>query len=448
MKAVMRDEREMKDSGIEWINLMPKTWRLAKIGAFFDITLGKMLESKRPQDSDASLENYICATNLKWNGIDSSTQKQMWFSKSEKNQYLLEKNDILVMEGGLAGTSSIYHGEMSPCYMQNSVNRCRKKSTVNNIFLYYWLYNTYHLGYVESICNRATIMHYTKEKLSKTPLVVPTVKESGLIGNYLEGRCGKIDALIAEAKASIEEYKELKQAVIAEKTTKGLDKKCNLKDSGFSWMGTIPNHWELRPFRSILNERNEKNNPIKSKERLSLSIDKGVTLYAEKTTNLDRFKEDFTAYKLAYKGDLVMNSMNMIVGASGVSEYFGCVSPVYYTYYDDTEEHITAKYCEYLFRSRMLMRVLHSMGRGIYSIDRGDDRVNTCRLKISRNDLRTLILPLPPLKEQYEIVDYLDNHIAKVDELISEKQSLIEELESYKKSLIYEVVTGKRKVVE
>ena len=203
----------------------------------------------------------------------------------------------------------------------------------------------------------------------------------------------------------------------------------------------------MKPFKHILSERNEKNNPVKSTERLSLSIDKGVTLYAEKTTNLDRFKEDFTAYKLAHEGDLVMNCMNMIVGASGVSKYYGCVSPVYYTYYDNEPDHITAKYYEYLFRSRMLMRVLHSLGRGILSFDRGEDRVNTCRLKISRDDLRSLVLPVPPVDEQRGIVEFLSSYDIRIDNLIKEKQSLIDDLQAYKKSLIYEVVTGKRRVV-
>lgn len=276
---------------------------------------------------------------------------------------------------------------------------------------------------------------------------MPSLSEQQAIADYLDETCSKIDEIIAEAKASIDEYKTLKQALIAEITTNGLNKNIDFCETNFAWMGKIPSHWELKPFKYVLNERNEKNNPIKSTERLSLSIDKGITLYAEKTTNLDRFKDDFTAYKLAYKGDLVMNSMNMIVGASGVSDYFGCVSPVYYTYFDNEPDHITAKYCEYLFRSRMLMRVLRSLGRGIHHIDRGDDRVNTCRLKVSRDDLRTLVLPVPPLCEQRDIVSFLDKRTTEIDSLISEKESLINDLEAYKKSLIYEVVTGKRRVV-
>ena len=200
-----------------------------------------------------------------------------------------------------------------------------------------------------------------------------------------------------------------------------------MKDSNIEWLGAIPAHWNLIAFKYI-------------------SIDKGVTLYAEKTTNLDRFKDDFEQYKIAREGDLVLNSMNMIVGAVGISPYFGCVSPAYYTYYDEIENHITARYCNYLFKTKTIRKVLFSLGKGILSIERGDDRVNTCRLKVSRSDLRALKFPLPPLEEQQKIADFLDRKCAAIDEQISQREKLIEKLTEYKKSLIYEVVTGKMEV--
>ena len=223
-----------------------------------------------------------------------------------------------------------------------------------------------------------------------------------------------------------------------------------MKDSGVEWIGEIPKEWSLRPFRYVLKERQEKNSPVKSKERLSLSIDLGVTLYAEKTTNLDRFKDDFEQYKLAYPGDLVMNSMNMIVGASGVSDYFGCVSPVYYTFYDETKNHVTAKYCEYIFRSRTMLRVLFSMGKGIYAITRGDDRVNTCRLKVSKEDLKSLKIPFPSLVEQNEIVSFLQRKCNDIENVIKKTNNSIESYKSLKQVLITHAVTkgvrGKREM--
>jgi type I restriction enzyme S subunit len=213
------------------------------------------------------------------------------------------------------------------------------------------------------------------------------------------------------------------------------------KDSGVTWLGDIPVHWEVESFKNILTERNEKNQPIRTKEILSLSIDKGVTLYAEKTTNLDRFKDDFSQYKLAYKGDLVLNSMNMIVGAVGVSEYFGCVSPVYYTYHGGLDNSNTSKFYEYLFRCKTVQGVLYSLGKGLIAIDRGEGKYNTLRLKVSRDDLRSLRLPFPNHSEQTAIVTYLDSKTALIDQAIGIKQKQIELLKERRQILIHKAVT-------
>ncbi len=292
-----------------------------------------------------------------------------------------------------------------------------------------------------------TIPHiYFKDYGNRYVTLLP-LTEQCRIAAFLDAECVRIDAVIEKIRSSIEEYKKLKQSVITEAVTKGIRKGRPMKESGIAWIGEMPEEWKLIPFRHVLHERNEKNSPVKSTERLSLSIDLGITLYADKTTNLDRFKDDFEQYKLAHEGDLVMNSMNMIVGATGVSPYDGCVSPAYYTFYDDTENHVTAKFCEYIFRSKTMLRVLFSLGKGIYAIVRGDDRVNTCRLKVSREDLRSIMIPLPSIPEQQEIVDFLGVKTAEIDALLMKKEAFITELEAYKKSVIYETVTGKKEVV-
>ncbi|MDM1044718.1 restriction endonuclease subunit S [Myroides sp. 1354] len=213
------------------------------------------------------------------------------------------------------------------------------------------------------------------------------------------------------------------------------------KNAGLSWLKEIPENWEVISFKNILKERNEKNDPIKSTERLSLSIDKGVTLYSEKTTNLDRFKDDFTQYKLAYKNDLVFNSMNMIVGAVGVSKYFGCVSPVYYTYYSQDNNPSASKFYEYLFKCKTIQGVLFSLGKGLIAIDRGDGKYNTLRLKISREDLRSLKLPIPEQTEQTAIVRFLDYKAAKINRFIFKKKQLIKLLNEQKAAIINQAVT-------
>ncbi|HZH87097.1 MAG TPA: restriction endonuclease subunit S [Brumimicrobium sp.] len=213
------------------------------------------------------------------------------------------------------------------------------------------------------------------------------------------------------------------------------------KDCDLIWLNEIPEHWETLSFRNILVERNEKNSPIKSKERLSLSINKGVTLYADKTTNLDRFKDDFTKYKLAHEGDLVLNSMNMIVGAVGVSKYYGCVSPVYYTFSSDPNNPNSTKYYEYLFRSKIVQGVLFGLGRGLIAKDRGDGKYNTLRLKVSRNDLRSLKLPKPSPSEQIKIAAFLDYKLTKINRFIQKKKQLIKLLNEQKAVIINQAVT-------
>lgn len=212
------------------------------------------------------------------------------------------------------------------------------------------------------------------------------------------------------------------------------------KDSGIAWIGEIPEHWNLALVKSIFNRRTKKNNPILTEERLSLSIEKGVTLYSEKTTNLDRFKEDFTQYQIAYPNDIVLNSMNMIVGAIGISHYLGCVSPVYYVI-APKDKNINVNYYGYLLNNFRIRNLYHALGEGIYAIDRGEGRINTCRLKVSYDKFGSIIVPIPSINEQLSIATYLDQKCSEMDELITLQEEMITKLQSYKQSVITEAVT-------
>lgn len=212
------------------------------------------------------------------------------------------------------------------------------------------------------------------------------------------------------------------------------------KDSGIAWIGEIPEHWSLALVKSVFNRRAKKNNPVLTEERLSLSIEKGVTLYSEKTTNLDRFKEDFTQYQIAYPNDIVLNSMNMIVGAIGISHYLGCVSPVYYVI-TPKDKNINVNYYGYLLNNFRIRNLYYALGEGIYAIDRGEGRINTCRLKVSYDKFGSIIIPIPSINEQQSIATYLDQKCGEIDELITLQEEMITKLQSYKQSVITEAVT-------
>ena len=124
----------------------------------------------------------------------------------------------------------------------------------------------------------------------------------------------------------------------------------------------------------------------------------------------------------------------------------GCVSPVYYVIYPLKPE-IDALYYSYLLNIPTIRGVYHSLGKGIYAIERGEGRVNTCRLKVSYDDFGRLDIPIPPIEEQKEITEFIQNKCAEIEALIAIKQAKIDELKDYKKSVIYEYVTGKKEVV-
>lgn len=429
--------RMMKDSGVEWIGEIPENWKIVRnknifscsknvVGNAYETTQLLSLTKKGIKEKDINDTS----------GKIPESYETYQFVKPKQIVMCLFDLDCSAVFSGI----SKYFGMISPAY---DVLDC--KNTSFPLYYDYWF---------SFVSEDRKFRHYAKNlrytlnynEFACLPVILPPLCEQEKIAEFLDDKCGAIDEIISKTEQSIEEYKKLKQSVITKAVTKGIRPNRPMQDSNIEWIGEIPTDWEIKKFRNILKERTEKNVPIKSTERLSLSIDLGVTLYAEKTTNLDRFKDDFEQYKIAHEGDLVMNSMNMIIGAVGVSKYYGCVSPVYYTWYDETPNHTTAKYCEYLLRCKTIKKVLFALGRGIYAIERGDDRVNTCRLKISRDDLKNLKLPLPSLDEQAEIINYLDEKCAEIDTLVEKKQQFLAEMANYKKSLIYEYVTGKKEV--
>lgn len=214
-----------------------------------------------------------------------------------------------------------------------------------------------------------------------------------------------------------------------------------MKESGIEWIGQIPEGWDTSRIKNILQERNEKNDPIKSDFILSLTMDKGVIPYNEKKSGGNKAKEDLSAYKLAYPNDIVLNSMNVIAGSVGLSKYFGCVSPVYYMLYPKHNKY-SVYYYNYVFQSKAFQQSLIGLGNGILIKQSSTSgKLNTIRMRIPINKLQNVIVPIPPLKEQDKIVKFLDEKTEQIDLVIKKTAKSIEELKRYKESLISETIT-------
>lgn len=212
------------------------------------------------------------------------------------------------------------------------------------------------------------------------------------------------------------------------------------KDSDVEWLGEIPSHWECLPIRSIFKFRNEKNDPIKTDNILSLSIANGVTEYSDENRGGNKRKYDLSSYKLAYPNDIVLNSMNVIVGAVGVSKYFGAISPVYYAL-SLYNQRANLSYYESIFKNENFQRGLLRFGKGILIKFGENGKMNTIRMKISQDDLKKLYFPIPPLDEQQKIAQFLDDKTAKIDQAVDLAEKQIALLKEHKQILIQNAVT-------
>ena len=215
----IRGDRPMKDSGIEWIGEIPAGVPISRVGLHFDIVLGKMLCSA-PVDDNYTLESYYCAADVHFEGLSNGEKKEMWFSPDEKEQYCVKSGDLLVVEGGAgAGGCAIAASTDVPIYIQNSIMIVRSKGISNIRYLRYLLECLVKKGYIDVVCNKATIPHFTKDKLANVPFIVFSQSEQEEIAEYLNEKCAGIDALIAKKQQYLTEIETYKKSLIYEYVT-------------------------------------------------------------------------------------------------------------------------------------------------------------------------------------------------------------------------------------
>ena len=327
---------------------------------------------------------------------------------------------------------SRYEGVVSPAYHI----LFPKKNIVDGYYKYLFKETSFIAemnSYCQSLRDGKNISY---EDFGKTVIPYPPLDEQRAIADYLDERCSKIDEIISEATASIEEYKELKQAVIYEAVTKGLEKTVPMKNSGIDWLPHIPEHWNVVRIASIYDESKETGRddlPI-----LLVSIHSGISDREIGDNERDRKvirSEDKTIYKVVHKNYLAYNMMRAWQGGFGASIVDGLVSPAYVV--AKPKINVNSSYIENVLRTPNAIEHIRGLSYGVADF----------RLRLYWPYFKTIRVPLPPIEEQNKIVAYIQNQKMKIDTLISEKQALIQDLQAYKKSLIYEVVTGKRRVV-
>lgn len=410
--------REMKDSGIEWIGKIPKEWGIVKFKYLHNgLNTGEAID-KEYWESDAGLNAFYTAglTPIRTGYSNFPTWKE-----TGENDLLLARN----------GTPYVYL-PVSKAYYTDHIIRAAMSSLVNRRFIRYCLQQSIASIAVDSV----SIPTWSATLWNNQILTWPSVIEQERIAAFLDAECAEIDTVLEKTRASIEEYKKLKQAVITQAVTKGIRGDRPMKDSGIEWIGDIPAEWDVVRIKNLFDYRNERNfKPLEEVNLISLYTDKGVVQHCDLDETTGNKASNADGYKLVYENDIVVNIILCWMGAIGRSAYFGVTSPAYDVY--SPKQKTNSKFYHYLFRTNGFSGDCYKVGRGIMAM----------RWRTYSDQFRAIKVVSPPQSEQEEIVEYLDEKCEGIDDLIAKKQQYLTEIENYKKSLIYEYVTGKKEVV-
>jgi len=286
-------------------------------------------------------------------------------------------------------------------------------------------------GFIQSLYRgiRERSSDFRFETFARQFLPLPPLAEQEKIVIYLEDKTSKIDAYVADKEKEIELLQELKQKTIADAVTKGLNPDAKMKDSGISWIGEIPEHWEVCRMKRVFSEAKEKTISEEG-TLLSLSQYTGITL-KDDAKKVGMFEAESTiGYNVVHPGQFVMNIMLAWNGSYAVSDYEGIISPSYcvFNFNEDCEK----KYFHYLLRLPAYAGAFKTMSKGIIE----------SRLRLYPIYFLAFKTIIPPQNEQQTIVAYIEEKCQKIDKLTSELQSEIDYLKEYKQRLIADCVTG------
>ena len=418
----------MKSSNTEWLGDIPAEWDAAQIGNYYELRNEKV--------SDYDFEPL--SVTMKGIVPQLATAAK---SDDHSNRKLVKKGDFVINSRsdrrGSCGISPL-DGSVS---LINTVMEPRGEM---NPQYYNWLFHTEQFadefykwghGIVDDLWTTRW------QEMKKILIVAPSPDEQQAIADYLDETCSKIDEIIAEAKASIDEYKELKQSVIFEAVTKGLDKNVEFIDSGDEWLGKYPQSYNIGQLSMLSNivrggSPRPAGDPRYYGGNISFmriaDITKDDNIYVNSCENTIT-EEGLTRTRMIPPNTLLLTNSGATLGVPKINTFETAFNDGIAAFLD-LDERLNIVYVYFFLKART------SYFLECASMGMGQPNLNTDIIG------RTKIV-FPTLVEQQKVISYLEDRCGKLNSLISEKESLIKDLESYKKSLIYEVVTGKRRVV-
>lgn len=417
--------RKMKDSGIEWIGDIPAHWQV--IPHKYVMHKEKSIcEHYNGEDIISLTMNGVIVRDLTAGGKMPTTFDGYQYVEPEDLLMCLFDIDVTPRCVGIVRN----HGVTSPAYSRLKVHEG-----------YYNAYYDYLLRFID---DEKVFIHLAKNlrsSLTETDFgaiktIVPPLEEQKRIAEYLDHQCAEIDAVIAKTKATIEEYKKLKQSIITNAVTKGIRGNRPMTDSGVERIGDIPADWQVSPLqyyvelnKSTLGEDTPADYEFDYVEIGAVTLENGISEY-------QRYKfsdAPSRARRVVQPNDIIISTVRTYLKAIAivpekenvvVSTGFAVLTP----------RNINIDYLGFALKSEYFVHTVTANSVGI------------SYPAINSSDLVKFKIAIPTKEEQEEIAEYLGKKCIEMDTLIAKKTALLAEMESYKKSVIYEYVTGKKEV--
>lgn len=413
-----------KDSGIEWIGVVPSHWSICQ---FKRLHCGSNVgESIDKQYWINDNQGYIFYTA----GIKPINTNYINFPKEKYTK----ENDLLLARNG---TPYVYLPAINAVYTDHII-RVSIKSIADKKYIYYALSKAISNEVVDTV----SIATWSASLWNAQYLPIPPFSEQQAIAEYLDKKCSKIDSLVAELEQQVTDLGTMKKAEISRVVTKGLNPDAPLKDSGIEWMGNVPNHWNVQPLKRALldkmmygaNESAESDNKEYPRYIRITDIAESGELKEETFKSLPPDKAQ--GYMLK-KGDVLFARSGATVGK---------------TFLYNLDE--PACFAGYLIKAECDKELLSPAYLMYYTKSNGYDNwknsvfAQATIQNIGADKYSLLPITLPSISEQQTIVKHLDTYCAKVDATVKELQYQIADLKLYKQSIISEAVTGKIKVID
>lgn len=424
--------REMKDSGIEWIGKIPEEWTKDKAIRLFNI-IGSGTTPKNIT-SDFPCVNWIQSGDINGSLISSCKNN---VSESIISQYSALKIYaapfiVIAMYGASVGNTSI-------SLIDGCVNQacCVLSASIYNLnYAFYAIKSSQNYLIRKAIGGGQP--NISQDTIKQLWLPLPALHEQKRIAAFLDAECAEIDTVLEKTRASIEEYKKLKQAVITQAVTKGIRGDRPMKDSGIEWIGDIPAEWKASKIKYCTEFAPSCNTSHLSEDSLVTftpmeCIKNGY--FENREAHFSALSSSYTQYQ---DGDIVFAKVTPcfengnIAIMQGLSAGVGFGSSELFVI---RPQSINTEFIFYYLQNDIFKQYACATMTGTGGLKR-----------VSPTFVRNYSVFIPCNEEQLEIVRYLNEKCSGIEVLIAKKQQYLTEIENYKKSLIYEYVTGKKEV--